>query len=153
MLQSIGNILRAAIFQCIAWQPDSHSDCLQIMASDLVLLLQYHHNWNEISRFLDKLENGATTQSVILHARSYPTQREVIIANQTHGFLKMVLINFVLSQVPSLNASASSFAGSSESEIGGNVNLLVIAHCVAKALPSPNEAKDLFSHRSWNITF
>ncbi len=36
-------------------------------------------------------------------------------------------------------------APSSEEDIGGNLNLLVIAHCLAKNLPSPNEAKDLFS--------
>jgi hypothetical protein len=60
--------------------------------------------------FLDKLENGATTQSV-----------------------------------PSLTSSVSANGKASENEIGGNLNLLVIAHCIAKALPSPNEAKSLFS--------
>jgi hypothetical protein len=59
---------------------------------------------------LDKLENGATTQSV-----------------------------------PSLTSSVSTNGQASENEIGGNLNLLVIAHCIAKALPSPNEAKSLFS--------
>ena len=60
--------------------------------------------------FLDKLENGATTQSV-----------------------------------PSLTSSVNANGQASENEIGGNLNLLVIAHCIAKALPSPNEAKSLFS--------
>jgi len=50
-------------------------------------------------------------------------------------------------QVPSLTAHLGTSAkmSSEEDEIGGNLNLVVIAHCIAKALPSPNEAKDLFS--------
>lgn len=47
-------------------------------------------------------------------------------------------------QVPNLSASMGANS-SSEEEKGGNLNLLVIAHCIAKALPDPNEAKDLFS--------
>jgi hypothetical protein len=47
-------------------------------------------------------------------------------------------------QVPSLSASVGA-CSLSEEEKGGNLNLLVIAHCIAKALPDPNEAKDLFS--------
>jgi hypothetical protein len=46
--------------------------------------------------------------------------------------------------VPSLSASISTNIDTGE-DIGGNLNLLVIAHCLAKALPSPNQVKDLFS--------
>ena len=46
--------------------------------------------------------------------------------------------------MPSLNATVGTYSAS-EDEKGGNLNLLVIAHCIAKALPSPNEAKIIFS--------
>jgi len=47
--------------------------------------------------------------------------------------------------VPSLSSSVAANDHASENEIGGNLNLLVIAHCIAKALPPPNESKVLFS--------
>ena len=50
-------------------------------------------------------------------------------------------------QVPSLNAFSALHAheSSKRDDIGGNLNLLVIAHCIGKNLPSPNDAKELFS--------
>jgi hypothetical protein len=65
--------------------------------------------------FLDKLENGATTRCV-----------------------------------PSLNIHESEPSNSTinyaktNDHIGGDLNLVVIAHCMALALPAPNECKQLF---------
>ena len=48
-------------------------------------------------------------------------------------------------EVPNLKPKIGSQKVSSAEEIGGNLNLLVIAHCIAKSLPAPNEAQSLFS--------
>ena len=97
------NVLRRANVKMLAYREELLKWLVDLIRSPLPKEAIY---W-----FLDKLENGATTQSV-----------------------------------PSLTAYQGSTAknSSEEAAIGGDLNLLVIADCIAKALPSPNEARDLF---------
>jgi hypothetical protein len=67
--------------------------------------------------FLDKIENGATTRAVPpLSNEDSETRSRRRRAEPSH----------------------------SSEHVGGDVNLVVIAHCIALALPAPNECKQLF---------